>query len=133
MQEMKTEYLKPEEIEKRSFEIISKELDDMGITLEEGHERVIKRCIHTTADFDYAGTMYFSENAVSILKELIKNGTGIVTDTQMALSGINKRELEKYGCSYVCHMSDENVARIAKETGKTRAAVSMELEMEKGL
>lgn len=116
----------PGEIEKRSFEILTNELLKMGITLTGDTAPVIKRAIHTTADFDYAKTLVFSDDAINIAKGLIKNGANIVTDTNMALSGINKKELEKYGCRAYCFMADESVAKEAKERGITRASVSME-------
>lgn len=122
----KIERLLPEEIEKRSFEIIAEEFKQRGIVLPTEQEMITKRVIHTSADFDYAYTMTYSENAVSIAKELLKNGADIVTDTNMALSGINKKALAKLGGCAHCFMADEDVARIAKERGVTRAVVSME-------
>ena len=122
----KIERLLPEEIEKRSFEIISEEFKQRGIVLPTEQEMITKRVIHTSADFDYAYTMTYSENAVSIAKELLKNGADIVTDTNMALSGINKKALAKLGGCAHCFMADEDVARIAKDRGVTRAVVSME-------
>ena len=122
----KIEHLLPEEIERRSFEIITKELGERGILLPKEQEMVTKRVIHTSADFDYAGTLVYSKDAVSIAKELLKNGADIVTDTNMALSGINKKALAKLGGCAHCFMADEDVARIAKERGVTRAVVSME-------
>ena len=127
---MDIEYVRPSEIEKRSFEIITRELDQKGITLDERYAPIIKRCIHTTADFDYADTLKFSKNAADAFKSLILNGAAIVTDTNMALSGINKKELEKYGCSIHCYMADEDIANQASERGVTRASVSMEKAME---
>lgn len=120
------EHLRPEEIEKRSFEIISEELNSRGIILPKEQEMVTKRAIHTSADFDYAHTLTYSKDAVAIAKNLILNGADIVTDTNMALSGINKRTLKTFGGEVHCFMADEEVARIAKERGTTRAAVSME-------
>ena len=120
------EHVLPEDIECRSFEIISEELRNRGITLPKETEMVTKRVIHTSADFEYAQTMTYSPNAVAIAKELIQNGVDIVTDTNMALAGINKKELEKYGGMAHCFMADEDVAKIAKERGVTRATVSME-------
>ena len=122
----KIERLLPEEIEKRSFEIITEELRQRGISLPAEQEMITKRVIHTSADFDYANTMTYSENAVSIARELLKNGADIVTDTNMALSGINKKALAKLGGCAHCFMADEDVARIAKKRGLTRAVVSME-------
>ncbi len=126
---MDIEYVRPSEIEKRSFEIISRELKDRGIALDERYAPVIKRCIHTTADFDYADTLVFSKDALDVFKSLIVNGAAIVTDTNMALSGINKKELNKYGCSIHCFMADEDIADEAVKRGVTRASVSMEKAM----
>lgn len=120
------EYVRPQDIEKRSFAIISKELEEKGIVLPKEQELVTKRAIHTSADFDYAKTMTYSDHAVGIAKKLIQNGADIVTDTNMALAGVNKKELAKYGGEAHCFMAEEEVAKIAKERGVTRAAVSME-------
>ena len=120
------EYVRPQDIEKRSFAIISKELEEKGIVLPKEQELVTKRAIHTSADFDYAKTMTYSAHAVEIAKKLIQNGADIVTDTNMALAGVNKKELAKYGGEAHCFMAEEEVAKIAKERGVTRAAVSME-------
>lgn len=120
------EYVRPQDIEKRSFAIISKELEEKGIVLPKEQELVTKRAIHTSADFDYAKTMTYSAHAVGIAKKLIQNGADIVTDTNMALAGVNKKELAKYGGEAHCFMAEEEVTKIAKERGVTRAAVSME-------
>lgn len=120
------EYVRPQDIEKRSFAIISQELEEKGIVLPKEQELVTKRAIHTSADFDYAKTMTYSDHAVEIAKRLIQNGADIVTDTNMALAGINKKELAKYGGEAHCFMAEEEVAKIAKERGVTRATVSME-------
>ena len=123
---MELEYVLPGEIEGRSFEIITKELKEKGIEIPEDRAFLVKRAIHTTADFDYASTMYFSDNAIEIAINLIKSGADIVTDTNMALSGINKKALFMHGGEVHCFMADEDVAKEAKERGITRAAVSME-------
>ena len=120
------EYVMPQEIEKRSFSIIEEELQLRGITLPVEEAMVTKRVIHTSADFSYAQTMTYSAGAVETAKRLITEGADIVTDTNMALSGINKRVLARYGGSVHCFMADEDVAREAKERGVTRATVSME-------
>lgn len=120
------EYVLPGEIEKRSFEIIGQELEEMHIAIPADEEPVTKRVIHTSADFEYAHTMTYSKNAVQIAKELIANGADIVTDTNMALAGINKKVLARYGGVAHCFMADEEVARIAKSCQVTRATVSME-------
>lgn len=113
----------PAEIEKRSFEIISEELGDVNLTKET--EPIVKRCIHTSADFDYAKNLVFSDGAVEKALEAIRNGACIVTDTQMGKAGINKKRLAKYGGEVYCFMSDEDVAQMAKEQGTTRATASM--------
>ena len=123
----KTEYLLPEEIEKRSFEIISEELEHRGIYLPREEEMITKRVIHTSADFDYTESLCYSKDAVKIAKSLILNGADIVTDTNMALAGINKKALSAFGGKAHCFMADDSVARLAKERGTTRAAVSMEM------
>ena len=119
------EHLLPEQIEQRSFEIIDGELKKRGIVLPKEQEMITKRVIHTTADFEYTDTLTFSEGAVGIARELLKKGADIVTDTNMALSGINKRSLAGLGGEVHCYMADETVAKLARERGTTRAAVSM--------
>ena len=114
----------PAEIEARSMEIIQLELGDRTFPAEV--LPVVKRVIHTTADFDYADNLVFSPGAVEQGIAAIKGGCTIVTDTQMARSGINKRVLEKFGGEAVCFMSDPDVAAEARERGVTRATVSME-------
>ncbi len=123
---MKTELeqVLPQEIEKRSFEIITEELGDFVLT--PGTEPIVKRCIHTSADFDYAKNLVFSDNAVQKSMDAIRDGAWIITDTQMGMAGINKKKLAEYGGEVRCFMSDEETARLAKEQGTTRAAVSME-------
>ena len=121
-----TEHVKPQDIEARSFEIIAKELADRGIVLDPEKDPVIRRAIHTSADFDYAHTLCFSDDAVRIAKGLIRGGADIVTDTNMALTGINKKRLASCGGSVRCYMADETIAAEAKERDVTRASVSME-------
>lgn len=118
------ENVKPRDIESRSFQIITEELGDKPLI--PGTELIVKRCIHTSADFDYADNLAFSEDVVHKAIEAIKNGACIVTDTQMAKSGINKKALARYGGEVYCFMSDEDVAKEAKEKGSTRATVCMD-------
>ncbi len=118
------ENVKPMEIEKRSFEIIAEELGDTPLV--PGTELVVKRCIHTSADFDYAQNLCFSERAVEHAIDAIRNGACIVTDTQMAKAGINKRALARYGGEVYCFMSDGDVAETARKNGTTRATASMD-------
>lgn len=130
--------ISPKEIENKSFEIIAKELEGMDVVINGDMpcpkdpaviRRIIMRCIHTTADFDYAKTMLFSDNATQHFGDLIRDGATIVTDTAMALAGINKRVLSEYGCKAVCYMSDADVAKEASRRNITRASVSMEHAM----
>ncbi|MBR6156394.1 MAG: precorrin-8X methylmutase [Lachnospiraceae bacterium] len=120
-------YYAPSEIEKRSFEIITEELKN--IPHEEWEEKkalVIKRVIHTTADFSFAESLCFSEDVVDKALQYLRDGASIITDTSMAMSGINKKKLSSLGGSVHCFMADEEVAKEAKARGITRASVSME-------
>jgi precorrin-8X/cobalt-precorrin-8 methylmutase len=118
------EQVLPKDIERRSFEIITEELGDTQLI--PGTEPIVKRCIHTSADFDYAKNLIFSKGAVQKALDAIRQGASIVTDTQMGKSGINKKRLAKYGGEVFCFMSDEDVAIQAKANGTTRAVASME-------
>lgn len=118
------EMIAPMEIENKSFEIISELLGNKKLPPE--NEAVIKRVIHTTADFEFADTLVFSEHAVAKGIEALSHGCSIVTDTQMAKAGINKRILNKLGGDIFCFMSDPDVAEEAKRRGVTRAIVAME-------
>lgn len=125
--EIKLQQVLPEEIEKRSFEMITEEFGDRK--LDEKQAPIIKRVIHTSADFDYLENLCFSKNAVDELQDAIRNGACIVTDTQMAKAGINKKRLAAYGGEVYCFMSDDDVAEIAKKQGSTRAVASMDKAM----
>ena len=118
------ENVKPRDIERRSFEIITEELGDRK--LDPDKEMIIKRCIHTSADFDYADNLCFSDGVVQKAMDAIRNGACIVTDTQMGRSGINKKALARYGGEVFCFMADEDVAEQAKTQGTTRATASMD-------
>lgn len=118
------EQVLPEEIERRSLEIISRELGDRSFP--DGQSQVIKRVIHTTADFDYADNLVFSEGAVERALKALREGCTIVTDTNMGKAGINKRTLEKLGGEVLCFMADEDVAARALKEGTTRACASMD-------
>ncbi len=120
----KIEIVKPTEIEKRSMEIITGELN--GRVWPEPEFSVIRRCIHTSADFDYADNLCFSDDAARQGVEALRRGAKIVTDTKMAWSGINKAKLKEYGGEAFCFMSDEDVMEEAKRRECTRAAVCME-------
>ena len=124
MKKVELQRVAPADIEARSMEIIGQELGDRVFPADQ--LPVIKRAIHTSADFDYADNLVFSDGAVEKGIAAIKGGCTIVTDTQMAFSGVNKKVLEKFGGKAVCFMSDLDVAAEAKERGETRATVSME-------
>lgn len=113
----------PADIEARSFEIIRSELPH---PVPEDLAPVIIRAIHTSADFEYADSLCFSEGVMDIARKALKNGATIVTDTNMALAGINRGALEKLGCRKICFMADPEVAAAAKENGFTRAAASVD-------
>ena len=118
------EYVKPDEIEKRSMEIIVSELN--GRTWPEPDFAIVRRCIHTSADFDYADNLTFSKDAAKILCRLLREGADIVTDTKMAAAGINKTKLGSYGGEVHCYISDPDVAEEAKARGVTRATICVE-------
>ncbi len=118
------EWARPEDIESRSMKIIEQEMPAGDWT--PGELAVVKRCIHTSADFDYAANLYFSPEAVEGGKKALREGALIVTDTAMAAAGINKAALGKLGGSVRCFMGEEDVAQEAKARGITRAVVSME-------
>ncbi len=122
----KLAHVKPAEIEARSFEIISTELAEKGIALDPENELVVKRVIHTSADFEYADTLVFSPHATTLGIEALKRGCSIVTDTMMAASGINKRVLARFGGEVHNFIADADVAAEAKERGLTRSAICME-------
>ena len=121
---MKIENIAPMDIEKRSMEIISETLGDKK--LDPRYQDIIKRCIHTSADFEYADSLYFTDGVEKIIRKAIAEGAYIVTDTTMAQSGINKKIIHEYGGDVLCFIGDEDVAKEAKERGVTRSLVSME-------
>ena len=128
------DYIKnPMKIEERSFEIIQGIIDDTRPGYEyksEIEEKIIKRAIHTTADFEYLDILKISDNAAEIIKDALENKASIYTDTTMALSGINKRKLDKLGCNYVCLVADERTVARAKEKEITRSMAAVEIAAE---
>ena len=123
---MKIDHIKPADIENASMQIIREELEQMGKVIPQELAPVVLRVIHTTADFEYAETMTFSKDAIEKGREAIRRGARIVTDTNMALAGVNKKALAKWGGEALCFMADSEVAAEASKRGITRAAVSME-------
>lgn len=122
--EWETENILPSEIEERSFEIITEELGEKKLI--PGTEPIVKRCIHTSADFDYADNLVFSEHAVEKAIQAIREGCWIVTDTEMGRAGINKKKLARYGGEVRCFMADPDVRDMAEKKGTTRASASMD-------
>ena len=118
----------PTEIENKSFEMISELLGDRQF--EPQNLSIIKRVIHTTADFDYADNLVFTKDAAAIAKDALKNGARIVTDTQMSRSGINKSAAAKLGCDILCFIDSPEVAEIAKAKGSTRARAAVDRAVE---
>ena len=123
---MKIDHIKPADIESASMRIIREELAQRGKEIPLELAPVVMRVIHATADFEYADTMTFSPNAVEKGREAIRRGARIVTDTNMALAGVNKKALAKWGGEALCFMADREVAAEAEKRGLTRAAVSMQ-------
>lgn len=115
----------PAEIERHSFSIIKAELDNMNISLDEENEATIIRAIHTSADFSYAKSLFFSEGAVRRGIEALKSGATIITDTTMAFSGINKTYLSSLGCDIKCFIADDDVKSMARDMGVTRSYASV--------
>lgn len=115
--------MKPEEIEEESFRIIDFEAGDHGWPGAEW--QIVRRAIHTSADFEYAQSMVLSDKVVEKAVAAFKSGAGIVTDTNMALSGISKPRLTSLGCTVTCHVADQDVAEQAKIEGVTRSITAM--------
>ncbi len=126
------DYIKmPMDIEKKSFKIIGEEMGPHNFDNRE--LSIIKRVIHTTADFEYKNLVYMREGAIDAALETLKKGITIYTDTNMALSGINKKALEKLNCKVVCYVAEKDVAEIAKEKGITRSMAAVEKAVEDGV
>ena len=115
----------PADIERTSISIITRELDELGLTPPPETAAVVKRVIHTTADFDYAKNLRFTPGAVQAAVRALQRGAVIVTDTNMALAGISRPGLAKLDCEAVCYMADPAVAEAAKQAGTTRAVAAM--------
>lgn len=125
-------YIKvPMDIEKRSFEIIGEEMGNHDFSDRELN--VVKRVIHTTADFEYKDLIRIDEQSIDKALSLLKKGCKIYTDTQMIKSGINKKALEKFGCEIVNYVSTEEAFRIAKEKNITRSMAAIEIAMNEGI
>lgn len=123
---MKVQHILPEDIEQTSMAVIAQELSGRGIVLPEEHAAIVRRVIHTTADFDFAQNLHFTPDAVKLGKEALGSGAAVITDTNMAMAGISKPALAKLGGQAFCFMADKDVEQAAKEKGSTRAAAAME-------
>ena len=117
---------RPAEIENGSMAIITEELRARGIALPPENAAVILRCIHASADFDYAGNLRFTSGAVEAGVKALRRGAEIVTDTNMALAGISRPSLKKLGGAAYCFMADERVAEAARAQGTTRAVAAVD-------
>ena len=117
------EYVKPDEIEKRSFEIIRSELNR---PLDPIHAPVVMRVIHTTADFEYADTLAFSDGVIERAATALRQGVSIVSDTAMVRAGVDKTRLAAFGGDILCFMQDDDVAETAKRLGATRAKTAVD-------
>ncbi len=118
--------LQPGEIERKSFSIIDAELRAQGIVLPEETAAITMRCIHASADFDYAENLCFTPNAVQLAVAALRNGAEIVTDTNMALSGVSRLSLRELGSRAVCFMAEKHIAEQAEREGTTRAVAAMD-------
>lgn len=125
------DYIKnPGMIEVKSFEMIGDIINEERPDYEfknEIEEKIIKRAIHTTADFEYLDILKISNGAVESIMEALKSGATIYTDTNMALSGINKRKLKELGCEIKCFVADEETAKLAKQKEITRSMAAVEM------
>lgn len=117
---------KPEDIEKRSFEIITEELGEKVEKFTEEELPIVKRVIHTTADFEYADLIEFLGNPISSAKKVLSGGCKIYCDTNMIVNGLSKTILKKFNCVPYTLVSDAEVSKKAKERGVTRSIVGME-------
>ncbi len=116
--------MKPEEIEAKSFSIIDAEAGPHGF--DDATWSVVRRMIHTSADFDYMETVRFHPRYLESGLAAIRGGGAIFTDTRMCLSGIRKGEIERYGGKVACLIDDPAVAERAKEAGTTRALAAVD-------
>lgn len=125
MQDGRITHTLPGDIERSSMAIICRELEERGIVLPEENAAVVRRVIHTTADFDYVKNLRFTPGAAALGAAALGAGASIVTDTNMALAGVSKAALERLGGKAYCFMADPEVAQTAREQGTTRAAAAM--------
>ena len=124
-------YIKsPMDIEKRSFEIITEELGEKAEKFTEEEKPVIKRVIHTTADFEYADLIEFKNDAIKSGMDALKSGCRIYCDTNMIVNGLSRKVLSEFGVTAYSLVGDSEVAKEAKERGVTRSIVGLEKALE---
>lgn len=123
---MKVQHLLPADIERTSMQIIEEELARQGVSIPENNAAVVRRVIHTTADFDFAKTLRFTPDAVEKGIDALQRGVSLVTDTNMALAGISKPSLKLLQVDARCYMASPEVVAAARENGTTRAVASMQ-------
>ncbi|WP_218076138.1 precorrin-8X methylmutase [Desulfuribacillus stibiiarsenatis] len=113
-------------IEDTSFDIINNELNEMGKQVPQEFQHIIHRVIHTTADFEYADLLHFSDGVLQVIEQALNHGCNIITDVQMVLAGVNKKTLQNIGCQTYCFISDSQVESLAKEQSITRSMASIQ-------
>ena len=118
----------PSDIERGSMTVIAEELGARGITLPSENAAVVMRCIHASADFDYAENLRFTPGAVQKAVEALRHGAEIVTDTNMALAGVSRPGLTRLGGAAYCFMAEPSIAAAAKERGTTRAVAAVDYQ-----
>lgn len=122
--------LEPAAIEAESFAIIDREAGDHGFDAR--HWPVVRRIIHTTADFDFAHTTSFAPGALAAGLAALRRGAGILCDTNMVLAGVNKPRLSRFGADIACHVAEPAVATAARAEGITRSIVATRQGVEEG-
>ena len=120
--------MKPGEIESLSFKIIEEEIGEHNLSWEQWP--IVRRMIHTSADFEYGSMVRFHPNAIQAGLDAIRGGKKIITDTNMARVGIRKKELDRFGASTICFMNDPGIHRQAKASGSTRARAAVDMALE---
>ena len=120
--------MKPDQIESLSFQIIAKEIGDHNLSQDQW--TIVRRMIHTSADFEYGSMTRFHPNAIQSGLDAIRGGKKIITDTNMARVGIRKKELDRFGASTVCFMNDPDIHRRARASGSTRARIAVDMAVD---
>ncbi|MCF6165858.1 Cobalt-precorrin-8x methylmutase [Furfurilactobacillus rossiae] len=120
----------PNKITDKSFVMIQDEIDKIDPNYHfnnEVEEAIIKRAIHTTADFDYLHTLKFTHDVIAKIQHVLTHQGTIFTDTTMALAGINKRKLDQLGVHYHCYIADDETFKLAADQKITRSMAAIEM------